>query len=681
MTTRVLVFVLLAGTVGCANLAPIEHGPQAWLDVNLTTKRGPSQRTLDTLHEVDLASKYVEDPARTRIALAEQFSANPRRDWAFALAEMALVEGRKAQCKKSAACTEHYYRSLQYAYAYLFDPRITEPINPLDPRTRLACDVYNAALSRLIQMARERGAFNPQGQFVVQSSSGVISLPVQQRGFPWKAEEIDSLIPTDRAEAGDLGRDVRAYGVGVPMVGLRKKQSHFEKKDEFLGDLTPFAVTVLLHPETNSLFEPKRDAATDLAQAAFLLRRNYDDTPSMKGRRRVRERDPWTCEPTSAPALELIDPLNVASLEIGNRRASIEAELSSPMVYSLRTTPRTKIELTGFLDPGQAQEEMRLVMLQPYQKGKIPVVFVHGLLSDPLTWTEMFNELGADPEIRKHYQFWAFFYPTGLPFIKSAAKLRADLEKVRLCCDPEGHDPALDRMVLVGHSMGGLISRLQTTKSGDEYWNLVSTKPFKDVKTTDERREALRQVFFFEPTRSVSRVVYIGTPHRGSYYSKSYVGRLGSWLIRFPRMILDAQQQLVKDNPEAFRDIFKGAFPTSVDLLATDSPLLKVMYEADAPATLKQHTIIGEGVNTKGEDGDGIVPASSAALPNVASELRINADHEHVHRHPRATLEVKRILREHWKECQDSGVLQKVVPASATIPPATPTTPALTPAN
>jgi pimeloyl-ACP methyl ester carboxylesterase len=662
--------LLLSALAGCAQLSTVERGPQSWLDVNLAGSRGPSPRTLDALHEVDLESTYSEDPARTRIALAEQFSKTPRREWAFALSEMALLEGRRAQCKKSVACTEHYYRSLQYAYAYLFDPRIAEPINPLDPRTRLACDLYNAALSRLIQIARDRGDFNPQGKFVVQTSSGLVALPVRQRGFPWRPDEIDSLVPAERAQAKEVGRDVRTYGVGVPMLGLRKKPEACEKRDEFLVGCHPFAVTVLLHPETNSLFQANAEASADLAQAANLLRRNYEETPSFKERRtRVRERDPWTCDPSSAPALELVDPLNVAELQVGNRRASLEAELSSPIVYSLRTTPRTKIELTGFLHPERAEKEMGLVMLQPYQKGKIPVVFVHGLLSDPLTWTEMFNELGADPEIRKKYQFWAFFYPTGLPFIKSAAKLRADLERVRMNCDPEGDDPALDRMVLVGHSMGGLISRLQTTKSGDDYWNLVSTKPFKEVKANDESRDLLRQVFFFEPSRTVSRVVYIGVPHRGSAYSKSYIGRFGSWLVRLPRMVLAAQQQLLKDNPEAFKDVFKGAIPTSVDLLSEDSKLLKVMYDAETAPGVKAHTIVGEGIKmASGETGDGIVPASSATLPNVASELRIRAIHEHVHRHPRATLEVKRILHEHWKECLSDGSLRKVTPAAGVTP-------------
>jgi pimeloyl-ACP methyl ester carboxylesterase len=661
-------FLLFAvASCGCAKLSTVvDRSPQTWIGVNLYSDRGPSQRTIDALHEVDLESTYAEDPARTRVALAEQFSKTPRREWAFALAEMALVEGRRAQSKKSVNCTEHYYRSLQYAYAYLFDPRITEPINPLDPRTRLAADLYNAALAKLIQLARERGDFNPKGKFVVRTSSGLVALPVNHRGFPWAQDEIDSLAPSETASNGEVGRDVRNYGVGVPMLGLRKKPENADKRDEFLTAMHPFAVTVLLHPETNSLFQANAESPADLAIAASVLRRNYEDTPSFKDRRtKVRERDPWTCDPTSAPALELVDPLNVAEVQVGNRRATLEAELSSPIVYSLRTTPRTKIELTGFLHPEKAQDDMKLVMLQPYQKGKIPIVFVHGLLSDPLTWTEMFNELGADPEIRKKYQFWAFFYPTGLPFIKSAAKLRQDLERVRMNCDPDGDDPAMNRMILVGHSMGGLISRLQTTKSGDVFWNLVSTKPFKELRTSDESRSQLQQVFFFEPARTVSRVVYIGTPHRGSAYSKSYIGRFGSWLIRLPKMVMEQQAQLLRDNPNAFNDVFRGALPNSVDLLATDSKLLQVMYEADHAPGVKSHTILGDGIKmTGGETGDGIVPASSASLPNVASELRITADHENVHRHPRATLEVKRILHEHWKECMTNG-MQKVVPAGA----------------
>ena len=109
-------------------------------------------------------------------------------------------------------------------------------------------------------------------------------------------------------------------------------------------------------------------------------------------------------------------------------------------------------------------------MLEPYQPGKIPVVMVHGLLSSPLTWAPAFNELQADPELRKRFQFLVVFYPTGNSYIATAADLRRDLDKFREDIDPQHKDAALDDMVLIGHSMGGLISKLMTVDSGDDFW-------------------------------------------------------------------------------------------------------------------------------------------------------------------------------------------------------------------
>jgi pimeloyl-ACP methyl ester carboxylesterase len=358
----------------------------------------------------------------------------------------------------------------------------------------------------------------------------------------------------------------------------------------------------------------------------------------------------------------------------------VEAELSSPIVHALRTTPRRHIELLGFVDPARFEKSTGLVMMQPYQRGKIPVIFVHGLLSDPLTWKEMFNELGADPEIRSRYQFWAFFYPTGLPFIKSAAKLREDLAQVKNACDPEGADPALENMILVGHSMGGLIAKLQVTKGGDRYWNLIGTKPIDELRTSDANRELLRKIFYFEPQPCVRRVVTIGTPHRGSSYGKAFIGRLGSWLVRIPRMVMEVQQQLIRDNPDAFLPGFKGTFPTSVDLLAQDSPILKVMYDDQLASSVQFHNVFGIASVMKEGLGDGVVPASSARLPNVASELAVDALHANVHQHPRTILEIKRILRRHYQETQENGRLRPVIPASGTnaVPM---TTPVVVPAN
>ena len=159
---------------------------------------------------------------------------------------------------------------------------------------------------------------------------------------------------------------------------------------------------------------------------------------------------------------------------------------------------------------------MGLYMVQPYEPGKIPVLLVHGLWSTPMTWMEMFNDLRSQPEIRDRYQFWFYLYPTAQPFWLSAAQLRRDLAKVRNVLDPRHEEPALDQMVLIGHSMGGLISRLQTVQSGDEFWRLVSREPLPQIKAEPEVRQKLQETFFFQPNPSIRRVVTIGTPFHGS---------------------------------------------------------------------------------------------------------------------------------------------------------------------
>ena len=114
---------------------------------------------------------------------------------------------------------------------------------------------------------------------------------------------------------------------------------------------------------------------------------------------------------------------------------------------------------------------------------------VHGLWSSPMTWMEMFNDLRSQREIRDHYQFWFYLYPTAQPFWLSAAQLRHDLVHVRETLDPTHQEPALDQMVLIGHSMGGLLSHLQTIPSRDDYWRLVSNEPFQQIKA-DRQGEA-----------------------------------------------------------------------------------------------------------------------------------------------------------------------------------------------
>jgi pimeloyl-ACP methyl ester carboxylesterase len=269
---------------------------------------------------------------------------------------------------------------------------------------------------------------------------------------------------------------------------------------------------------------------------------------------------------------------------------------------------------------------------------------------------EMFNDLRSLPEIRDNYQFWFYLYPTGQPFWLSAAQLRTDLAEVRKVLDASHQEPALDQMVLVGHSMGGLLSELQTLPSGDDYWKLVSNEPLNQIKAEANVKEKLQETFYFQPNPSIRRVVTIGTPHRGSPFSKQTTQWMLEKIITFPQAIVDLTQETIfRDNPKAFVDGSLLKVKTSIDSLSPKSPIVPVMLSAHRPPWVKYHNIVGDipmpwYAKPFEEEGDGVVPITSAHVDYAASEITVPADHTTVHAHPAAVLEVRRILLEHLSD-------------------------------
>jgi pimeloyl-ACP methyl ester carboxylesterase len=291
----------------------------------------------------------------------------------------------------------------------------------------------------------------------------------------------------------------------------------------------------------------------------------------------------------------------------------------------------------------------------------MPVVLVHGLWSSPITWMEIYNDLRSDPLVREHYQFWFYMYPTGQPFWLSATQMREDLALMRRELDPTRRYPALDQMVLVGHSMGGLVSKLQTVESDEDFWHTMSDRPFAELQADPEVVRSLAGMFFFSPNPSVRRVVTLGTPHRGSEFSNGITRWLGAKIITLPAKMLEGRDQLIAHNRNFFRPNAPLDIKTSIDSLSPDSPVLPALLAADPAPWVSYHNVVGHDPEPGWEryligDGDGIVSLTSARLddmPHLRSQITVAADHSGVHRHPQSVLEVRRILFEQLAELQD----------------------------
>jgi hypothetical protein len=240
--------------------------------------------------------------------------------------------------------------------------------------------------------------------------------------------------------------------------------------------------------------------------------------------------------------------------------------------------------------------------------------------------------------------------------------MRSDLFELRKTLDPQATHPVLDQMVLVGHSMGGLVSRMQTLESGEEFWRILSDEPYEKVKGEDVERQRLAAALFFHPNSAIKRVVTIGTPHRGSDYANDYTRWIGRKLIKLPSSITDIGNSLIRQNPNMFRNTELLTTTTSIDSLSPDSPIFPTMLRARRAPWVTYHNIIGvvqksHWFSGESEPSDGVVGIESAHMDDVASEIMVESKHQDIHRTARAILEVRRILVDHLRELSTQPAL------------------------
>jgi len=248
----------------------------------------------------------------------------------------------------------------------------------------------------------------------------------------------------------------------------------------------------------------------------------------------------------------------------------------------------------------------------------------------------------------------------------SATQLRNDLADMRDTIDRDRKHQPLDEMVLVGHSMGGLVSRMQTIESGDDFWRIVSDKPPESIRGPEEDRVKLVSSLFFHPNQSVRRVVTIGTPHAGSEFANDYTRWVARKLIRLPQMAVSAGQQLARENPGLFRNNDMLVVSNAIDSLAPESPIFPVMARAKKSPGVVYHNIIGvvedRSFLRSSKPSDGIVDLASARTPDAVSEVIVNSEHTTIHTTDKAILEVRRILLEHLQAIDSKS---RVATASA----------------
>lgn len=589
------------------------------INTNALSAASISSDTKIVLKRNVLLDGFEKDTAAVISLLHEKARDDTRPDILFALAELSFFHGERLDKTTSPGdrglAQDYFLMSAIYAYHYLFGTVGEDAPGPYDRRLRLASDLYNYALGLSFATGKDNQLEFKDG--VRRLPVGEISISFNTKSLGVPVEEFQFFLPADDYSVRGLTIRNRTAGLGSPLIAVKPKTPQLPR-----GQSLP--VTALLKVE--------------------------GDVRALSGN-------------SASASLELYSVFEETEAVVKGQKVPLETDSTTPIAYHLNDSPVWDIGLQSFFKPGREKSE--LIMIQPYQRERIPVIFVHGTASSPVWWGEMWNTLSADPILRKRFQFWFFFYNSSQPVLASAGDLRSILSDTVAKVDPKGHDSALGQMIVIGHSQGGLLTKLSVVESGDALWRSMSDKSIEDLDTPPEMKLLLRKWTFIEPLPFVKRVVYISTPFRGSFQARGWVRNAVRRIVSIPIGILALPYNVLAGNPNIVSNLFRqlklpvevgNKLPSSVDGMSPSNPLLQALAKMPVATGVKAHSIIAiDGDDEPPKGNDGVVEYKSARQEGVESEYIVRSGHS-CQGHPLTIEEVRRILLEHLKSIPDQQV-------------------------
>ncbi len=572
------------------------------LNENALNSSHCSADTMRVLNRYGLEEAYRKDPDTTLEKLQAIACTDDRRDLLYALSELNYQNaGRQCRSVKPGVpklARNSYFTSAIYAYLYLFGGSQNAPPSPFDVRVRVARDLYNWGLAQGLIVNTNAVVEMTGGPRHTQP--GVVDVRFSHAAFPVNLSQITRFYAADEFIVHGLSTRNRDSGLGAPLIAVAENIGQFK--------------------------EERR------APATVFLRVSGD----------VRD---WSAGQLSA-TLELYPTFKTTTINVNGQSVPLQTDTTAPIAQGLNNSPIWDLGSAQFFSP-QQNIKTGIRLMQPYATGRIPVVFVHGTASSPVWWAEMWNTLRADPVIRERYQFWMFNYASGRPITYSAGVLRDDLMNMVNTLDPDGKDTALRRMVIIGHSQGGLLAKLTATDTGDKLWRLVSKTNIDELKIDVPTRELLRSNFFFKPLPCVARVIFIATPHRGSYQNTKFVQKVLNYFMEFPSDLLDASARLLKlKNTIKLPASVRNGVPSSLNGMATDNPFMLTLADIPVASGIKANSIIAINSDAQPPEGeDGVVKYTSAHVDYAESEFIVRSGHS-CQGNPLTIEEVRRILLE-----------------------------------
>ena len=607
---RGLVLIVALTSAGCATPIGVsrvtpEEANRARTQSALTNGK-PSAASAQFLYRLDLVERAKQDPEGTLAILHSGLGQVDESARLLALAELSFIyaahSGNRSYDLAAAA----------YAWAFLFPKDRTKRPDRYDPRLALALGIYDQAITEGLSEGEGAAEVLDLSARSIDLQFGTLELSRAAGGFRDGESELTDFVSLADFKVRGLRNRYRQSGIGAAVVA-DASATGVDRVDRWIPPRGKVPVTLLLRFD-----DPRQGMATGSLRAT----------------------------------IEVHDAVAAPAIEIDDQEIPLETDYSAALAYRLEGSPLWDSGISGFRRPDlgavfqtrstDVKEGKGLFMLRPYTAGRIPIVFVHGTASSPVRWAQMVNEIVGDTQLAQKYQCWFFIYNTGNPIPYSALRLREALEEVVKDVDPEGKNVALRRMVVIGHSQGGLLAKMLVINSGDKLWDNISKVPFDQANLRPATRDMLRRALFVTPLSYVKRVIFIATPHRGSFLAQRWLGNLARRLVRLPGDLVNVGGDLLTLRGP---DPLVTRLPTSVDNMKASNPFLKTLASLPVTPGVYVNSIIPiKGDGPPDDDNDGVVAYQSAHIGPVESEFIVkNSSHSTQGRSPTIE-EVRRLL-------------------------------------
>ena len=602
----VAVTLLILITGGCATPVGVtslgrNYGYEQ-IDRSALNSRMYSSYTATVLHRYDLERVCDRSPTSCLVRLHALACSDNRNDTLFALAELSFLQGKRKKTStvngRRMTPRNYYAASTVYSYLFLSALQKDDEATPFDRRFRIACDLYNRSLGYIVSL---RDLPSEGSDNILQLPVGSIRVRHGHSDFPKPLSSYPVVVSADRYKIHGLSVRNRTAGMGSPIIIASQKKLM------------------------------KRELLTGVAATLFIR---------VQGGVEDFEKESLFCD------VEVYSASATQAVAVNGKEIPLETDITTPIAYTLDDPIYWTLESALFRH-GQSVFAPGIYPMSPHETGRIPVLWVHGTMSSPVWWAEMWNTLQGDPALREKYEHWFYLYDSAKPITQSALHLRKSIgDRIRKI-DPDGKDPALRQMVVIGHSQGGLLTKLTATETGDALIRAATGKTFSDLHLSPEDEKLVREYTQCAPLPEVKRVVFISTPHRGSFLAGGLARRMIKWVVTLPQNTVQTSAQLMRLAPKVGANVKIAS--TSIDSMSPDNPALLALAEIPVAPPIKAHSIIAikdDSVPPAGDDG--VVKYTSAHIEGVESELVVRSGHSCQGR-PTTIEEVRRILLEHLR--------------------------------